>query len=177
MMMNFKRYIDDIRAVAAVETALLFPVLITLMMGVFDIGQGVLANQKIISASQIVGDLVARNEEVEQSLVDDIAIAGEMALGLFAAANNSYGYDVVSIEYDEDDDPVVLWRVTDNMDENASALSRAEDLGVEGDGVIIVSVKYDYEPFFTNFLAGQINMTEVAVLRGRKSAIITCDDC
>ena len=55
--------------------------------------------------------------------------------------------------------------------------SCAEDLGENGDGVIVVSVVYEYVPFFTNFIVDEIDMTETAFLRGRKSAILGCTDC
>ena len=68
------RYWSEETAVAAVETAILFPVLISMLMAVYDLGQGVVVNQKTISASQIIGDLIARNEVVNMALVEDIAI-------------------------------------------------------------------------------------------------------
>lgn len=175
--LNPFRYWAEEKAVAAVETAILFPVLISLMMAVYDLGQGVVVNQKTISASQIVGDLIARNEFVDQGLVDDIALAGQMALEPYASQNGSYGYDVISVQFDEADEPNVLWRVTDNMVADDDVLERADGLGTEGEGVVIVSVVYQYTPFFTNFIVDTIDMTETAYLRGRKSAIITCGDC
>lgn len=174
---HISRFWIEEKAVAAVETALLFPILISMLMAVYDLGQGVVVNQKTISASQIVGDLVARNEFVDQATIDDIAIAGRMALDPYAGDGSNYGYDVVSVQFDEDDDPEVLWRVTDNMAIDADIVDRAEDLGTNGEGVLIVSVVFQYTPFFTNFIVDQIDMTEVAFLRGRKSSIIACSDC
>lgn len=171
------RYWSEETAVAAVETAILFPVLISMLMAVYDLGQGVVVNQKTISASQIIGDLIARNEVVNLALVEDIAIAGQMALEPYAGVNDSFGYDIASVEFDEDDDPTILWRVTENMVADDDILERAEDLGENGDGVIVVSVVYEYVPFFTNFIVDEIDMTETAFLRGRKSAILGCTDC
>ncbi len=165
------------KAVAALETAILFPVLISMLMAVYDLGQGVIVNQKTISASQIIADLVTRNEVLNMQLIDDIVIAGEMALRPFNNTNNSFGYDIIGVEFDEDEDPVEIWRVSENMAEGENLINRAEDLGLQGDGVIIVSVVYRYTPFFTNFVVSEFNMQETAVLRGRKSAIVTCEDC
>lgn len=171
------RYWAEEKAVAAVETAILFPVLISMLMAVYDLGQGVVVNQKTISAAQIVGDLIARNEVVDLALVEDIAIAGQQALEPYASVNGSFGYDIVSVEFDEDDVPTVLWRVTDNMVADDGVLERAEDLGESGDGVIVVSVVYEYVPFFTNFIVDEIDMTETSFLRGRKTAVLGCTDC
>lgn len=165
------------KAVAALEMALLFPILVSLLMAVYDLGQGVVVNQKTIAASQIIADLVTRNEVLDMQLINDIVIAGEMALQPYDNSNNSFGYDIIGVEFDENEDPVEIWRVTENMTEGAALISRAEGLGREGEGVIIVSVVYRYTPFFTNFVVNEFNMQEIAVLRGRKSAVVNCDDC
>lgn len=165
------------KAVAAVETAILFPVLISLLMAVYDLGQGVIVNQKTISASQIIADLVTRNEVLDMQLINDIVIAGEMALMPYDNSNNSFGYDIIGVEFDEDEDPVEIWRVSENMAEGENLIDRADGLGLQGEGVIIVSVVYRYTPFFTNFVVSEFNMQEIAVLRGRKSAVVNCDDC
>jgi hypothetical protein len=47
-----------------------------------------------------------------------------------------------------------------------------ENLGGPGEGVVAVVVNYIYQPFFTGFVIGPIDMQEVAYLRGRKSAIV-----
>jgi len=176
-MIDFTRYWAEEKAVAALETAILFPVLISLLMAVYDLGQGVVVNQKTISASQIIADLVTRNEVLDMQLINDIVIAGEMALQPYDNANGSFGYDIIGIEFDEDESPTEIWRVTNNMAGTEELLSRADGLGIEGEGVVIVSVVYRYTPFFSNFVVNEFNMQETAVLRGRKSAIVGCDDC
>lgn len=175
--LSLYRYWAEEMAVAAVEVAILFPVLLSLMMAVYDLGQGVVVNQKTISAAQIIGDLITRNEVVDQTMVDDIAISGQLALAPYVSNGDEFGYDIISVQFDEDDDPFVLWRVTNNMNADDSVIDRADGLGEYGDGVVIVSVVYQYTPFFTDFVLGQIDMMETSFLRGRKSAVISCSDC
>lgn len=172
---DIKRWHAEEQAVAAVEAALLFPVMITLLMGVFDIGNGIVVNQKAITASQIMADLVARNQVVNQTEINDIIVAGRMALEPFPTA--PFGYDIVSVEFDDDEEPVVLWRQTFNMTENDTAVDSTGLIAEEGNGVVIVSVGYTFRPFFSNFVVGDINMQEVAFLRGRRSATVLCTDC
>lgn len=163
------------KAVALTEAAILFPVLLSLLMGVYDLGQGIVVNQKVMSASQVVGDLITRNEVVTIDLVNDIVTAGELALEPYSTA--TFGYDIASVQFDEDGDPVVLWRVTAGMVENDIAVDSTSGFAEEGEGLVVVTVEYEYTPFFSHFVVDQINMREVAFLRGRKSATITCTDC
>jgi hypothetical protein len=122
-----------------------------------------------------MGDLVSRYEFVDTALVQDIVAGGRLALDPYD--NTPFGYDIVSVEFDADGDPVVLWRFTDNMDENEDAVEDSIGLGTEGEGVVIVSVVYAYQPFFTDFVIDQFDMTEVAFLKGRKSPTVQCTDC
>ena len=169
------RYAEEERGVAYLETVILFPVLITLLMGVYDLGQGILLNQKTIGASQIIGDLVARDRSVTMTTLTDMIRAGELAYEPYSTQD--FGYDIASVEFDADGEPVVLWRVTENMDPNDDAVASTEGLGAAGDGMIVVTTVYEYNPYFAHSVIGDINMEEVAFLHGRKSATITCDDC
>lgn len=170
-----RRWRDETRAVAAIESAILFPVMITLLMGVFDIGNGIAVNQKAITSSQVMGDLLARYQVVDMNTIDDIIIAGRMAIEPYPTA--TWGYDIVSVEFDDDEAPEVLWQRTANMTANEAALDSTEIIAEAGDGVVIVSVAYTYRPFFSNFIVNDISMQEVAFLRGRRSTTVLCTDC
>ncbi len=170
-----RSWITSQRAAALPEFALLFPLMVTMIMGTYDVGRALTINQKVISASQIIADLITRNQSIRESDLQDIILSGQMALDPYDRA--PFGYDIASLEFDDDDDPQELWRVTDNMIENDDIMNEAIGLGEEGEGVVAVSVSYTYKPFFVAFLTDDIQMREVAFLRGRRSATITCPDC
>lgn len=172
---KMKKFIKDISGVSAVETAILFPVLLMMLTAVYDLGQGVVLSQKVNSASQVIGDLIARNETVNEALITDVINAGELALMPYSSAELSY--DIVSLEFDEDGDAFELWRRTFGMDATNIPLEEAVGLGGEGEGVVVVSVQYTYEPFFNEFFVGDLLMNERAFLRGRKSLTVPCTDC
>ncbi len=169
------RWWKDRTATAMMETIVLFPVLLSMMMGCFDLGQGIVINQKTIGAAQIMGDLIARHRSVNTTMINDVVAAGRLALE--PSSTVPFGYDIVSVQFDEDGDPVVLWRVTENMEPNDTAVASTEGLGAAGEGVVIVTAGYNYVPYFSNFLTEEIPMSEVAFLRGRRSATVTCTNC
>lgn len=169
------RWCVDKTATALMETVILFPVLITMLMGCFDLGQGIVVNQKTVSASQMMADLIARQRVVNTNVINDIVVAGELAIEPYD--RRPFGYDIVSVRFDNRGRPEVLWRVTENMPPNNAAVQRSEGLGEEGEGVVIVTANYTYRPFFVNFIVDEIKMSEVAFLRGRRSATVTCEDC
>ena len=155
---------------AAVEAALVFPVLLTLLLGTFDVGNAILANQKAIRASQVTADLIARTSAIDDAGIDEAVEAGELAMQPMDV--DTYGVDVVSIRFDEDANAVVEWRETRNMPPLADVLTRVQDLAEADEGVLVVSVEYDFEPVFAGFVVDTILMREIAFSRGRQGAVI-----
>jgi Flp pilus assembly protein TadG len=174
---RFKRsqYVSDDAGVSIMEMAILFPILMAMLMAVFDLGNGIVVNQKTVAASQIIADLITRNEVVDSALIDDVVNAGELALDPYPRTN--FGYDIASVIFDEDEEPEVLWRVSDNISQSSVAIDATTGLGAEGEGVVVVTVINDYEPLFSGFVVDVYNMRERAFLRGRKSATVECSDC
>lgn len=171
----FHRWIFEEKATAFTESVVLLPVMISMLMGCYDLGQGIVINQKTIAASQIIGDLIARERSITIASLEDITTAGEMAFEPYADA--PFGYDIVSVQFEDDGDPDVLWRVTENTVQNDDAVASTEALGALADGLVVVTATYRYETYFTNFIVDEINMREVAFLHGRRSATVACGDC
>ncbi len=168
---NFCRsWLKQEDGIAALEAAYVFPILLTLLLGVFDLGNAILANQKTIRASQIVGDLITRDRIVSSADIDEAILAGGLAI--FPFDNSSFGVDIVSIRFEEDDEMDVVWRETRNMTGISNLAERTETLAEEGNGVVIVTVEYLFEPLFAGFIVNQVPMQEIAFTRGRRSAVV-----
>lgn len=162
--------------VAAIEAAMVFPLLAVLLVGTYDMGSAILAGQKSIRASQVTADLVTREASVDTAMVNEAVWAGELALQPFDTAQ--YGVDIVSIGFDGASNPYIEWRETRNMTPNANVLTSVAALAEPGNGVVVVTIQYQYDPLFLgfsmgNFTVGVVPMTEIAFSRGRKSAIVT----
>lgn len=169
-----KRYIlsflKDTRGLAFIESAMILPLMLTLLFGLFDLGQAIVINQKVTSAAHMASDLIARNSVITQADLDD-AVGG--ALMVIDPYNRDLlGVDIVGIQFDEDDDPAVLWRHTHNMDAEASLPSSASGLGVEGEGVVAVAVRYSYTPRFSGVFVGDFDMREISYMRGRRTSVV-----
>lgn len=169
-----RKWAGDISAVAAAEFTLIFPILMVMLLGVYELGNAISVNQRSISASQIIADLIARNSSVDETMIDEAIRAGELAVEPYSLAE--MGVDIVSLEYDDNDQPQVVWRETRNMDENDDAVDRAVGLGVEGDGALVVTVQYIYHPIFSSPLTNDITMQELSFARGRRTAVVAMNE-
>ncbi len=175
----FKKIVSSWRleekGVAAIEAAMIFPLLAVLLVGTYDMGNAIIAGQKAIRASQVTADLVSRESEVNDTMINEAVWAGELALQPFDTT--SYGVDIVSISFDDTATPIIEWRETRNMAPNANVLADVAPLAEAGSGVMVVTIQYEYDPLFLGFSMGGfsigfIPMEEKAFSRGRKSAVV-----
>lgn len=169
----FSKWLRDEEGVAAVEAAMIFPLMLVLMIGVFDAGNAIIANQKTVRASQVVADLIARNSRVSVDSINEAVEAGRLAYE--PLQNNSFGIDIVSMRFDEDADTEIVWRETVNINPLPDAAGAVEALQAPNEGVVMVTVDYRYEPLFVGFVLDAINMREVAFSRGRSAAVVTLE--
>jgi Flp pilus assembly protein TadG len=165
------RFLRNDSGVAAVEAAFLFPLLILILCGTYDMGRALLANQKLISAAQTVADLLAREDEVTDDELNEAIAAGRLSLMPYPTA--SFGVDVAGIEFvGASAVPTLDWRDSVNAEPNDEVLEAATGLGEQGEGVLAVTATFTHTPFFSNVFTGDIEMQEVAYARGRRGLFI-----
>ena len=171
---NFKTYIDDTRGLATLESAIILPMMFVLLLGLYDIGQAIIINQKVTAAAHMAGDLITRKVSVDASDISDAWGAAQLVIDPYD--RDLLGIDIVGIRFDEDDDPDQVWRETRQMNENPNLPSRADGLGINGEGIIAVSTIYTYTPFFSGPLVGEIEMEETSFMRGRKNSLVRFEE-
>ena len=149
---------------------MLFPPLLLLLMGVYDLGNGIILSQKTITATQIAADLVARDSTIDITRLNDSIEAARLAYEPYSL--NEFGIDIASVEFDSNRMPQILWRETRDMPPNSDAITNVNGIGDEGEGMVIVTVRYTYTPFFAHYFTSDLDMQEVAYARGRRSPTV-----
>lgn len=167
---------ESASGVAAIEFSLVFPVLLVMLLAVYEIGTAIMINLNSIAASQTIVDLITRSDDATDDIIDEAVAAGQLSMGSGIAAAD-IGIDIISVSFDENDDPQQEWRVTQNIaDPDETLIQQAAGLGTYGDGVVMVLVTYTYSPTFGNQVIGDIHMAELAFARGRNVAVVTKSD-
>lgn len=167
------RWVREEDAMAAVEAGLLFPVMFTMMVGMIDLGNGIMAAQKTIRASQVVADLVARKRSVSDYDIEEAIEAGKLALEPYDTSDICV--NVTSVRFLADNEVEQVFQDGDPGCANQEAIDSSSSLGTEGEGAVIVSVKYTFVPWFVGIVIDEIPLAEVAFARGRKSAVVEHD--
>ncbi len=172
MFTLLKRWVREDKAVAAIEAGLLFPILGAILCGMIDVGVGLVANQKILNASQTIADLLAREDDITDEEMQEAVIAGRLSLQPYTTA--TFGADVVGIRFlNAAMTPTEQWRDTFNMQPNFDVLAGSAGLGERDEGVIAVTVRYNYQPFFSHIILETVEMEEISYVRGRKGLFVT----
>lgn len=139
--------------VAAVELALLAPVLVTFLLGVLDVGWRLVAEYKLTRAASALAELVARARELREADVEDAFRATVEVASPFTLETD--GVAILSSVQDETGDaPVVLWQR--RYPPQAGGTSRVgvangpADLGdfdlEAGESMIVAEIVYTFEP-------------------------------
>lgn len=158
-------------AAIAIEVGILMPVMLLMCMGTIDVGTGVLINQKVVNSAQTVGDLLGRDITIATSDINDCVAAGKLAVMPYDTT--TYGVDIAGIQFvGGPTKPKVIWRDTINMTANPDILTGANGLGNDQDGVLGVTVQFNYTPMFSGIFTGAQTIYEVSYVRGRKGLFI-----
>lgn len=168
---SFRRWKKDEEAVVAAEFGLTYPLLIAMMLGMWDLGFGVVAAQKSIGAAHMVADLLSRqicitDEAVEQSIYAAQAVMAPMPVG------ENLEIEIASVYYDSNDNAVLKWSEVSNTTFDNALVDEADPLGTQGDGTVVVRIRYEYSPSFSYMFVGEMEFEEVAFIRGRKSPVV-----
>lgn len=164
---------NDKKGVAAVEFAMVVPLILLLLLGsvgLFDLYNG---SRSIERGAATVVDLVSRQSEMEDDKFDLLIATSESLIGRYA---EGAGFELVvsSIEnvFDSDDDPTltVAWsksNVESKEIEDSDLVDYELPAVPEGGSIILVSVRNSYTPYVTTDAVGLVEFERNSVRRPR----------
>jgi len=163
--------IKDRAGVAAIEFALLVPILATILFGLFEGSQAVLAYMKLIDSTQTFADLVSQQQSVASSDIDNFYAGAQAVMAPFPTG--SLGFVITSVTYDPNTGAAsVAWQDTRNATPAGSVATMAAGYGNKGESVIVVQGSYGYSSLLHLVLPGSIAMGQVAFSKPRQVAAI-----
>ncbi|WP_246591708.1 TadE/TadG family type IV pilus assembly protein [Aminobacter anthyllidis] len=186
--------VGDKRGVAAIEFAIIAPLLLSLYFVTMEVSQGIETNKKVSRVGSMVADLVTQQQTIKKSEIDAIMKIGESILQPY---NRSVGKIVITaIEITDEATPKVkvVWsRKLVNGVASVDAPKEAPTtvpaaLKIKGTFLIRVKSDLEYKPVITWAAESKpalglaaafdgISMSETYYLRPRMSQSIPCSDC
>lgn len=186
--------VRDRRGVAAVEFAMIAPLLLALYFMTMEVSLALETNKKVSRVASMVADLVTQQSEVKKADLDAIINIGEAIIYPYDRSIPSV--EIVGIEITDENNPKAKVAWSRKAVNNAPASGPAKgsevaiptDLKIRGTFLVRVQTSLDYRPIIA-WAADQkaslgllsafdnISMKETYYLRARTSAKVDCTDC
>ncbi|MCW2306510.1 TadE/TadG family type IV pilus assembly protein [Rhodobium gokarnense] len=175
-----RRFHRDLAGIAAVEFALLAPILITTFIGTVELSEAITINRKITQTASTLADLVTQETQMTDDEIDNVFSATEMVMSPYDAS----GLKIIVSAVGEDEDTgnaEVKWSKAQNdtawSKGAAPPIAIPDSLDLSDQWLIIAKVEFSYEAIFPTladelFGSPNFEMEETTLLRPRNSATI-----
>lgn len=169
-----RRLRRDQRGMAAVEFALIAPVMILLYYGLAEMSLGMMAERRAAHAASIVGDLVAQSGTMNATQMADIFAVGDALVKPFPST--PLKTRVTSVTADASGVARVDW----SQGHGLSPLGATSAVGgfpggllAPGDSVIMADVQYTFDSPIHKTLPTALTFNETFYLKPRSSTQVT----
>lgn len=160
---------------AAIEFALVLPLMISLFMGIFEVTRVVSADMRLTAATQSIADIMA--QQVNVSLAESANFCNGAKMTMYPLSGTVLKAAVASVTKGASS-TTVNWN--DTTCGGATTISNAATLAPTltpnvNDSVIIVQTSYSYTSPISYVLAASYTLTATAYARPRNVTTVTHD--
>jgi Flp pilus assembly protein TadG len=120
-----RRFVAARRGTVAIEMALLTPILMTMLLGILDVGSLMIMQYKLGRAAAAVADLTARGGSITEAQIGDVFAAAERITSPYDLAGD--GRAIVTSVVNNGDGPRIAWQR-----QSPGALAVASHIGSQG---------------------------------------------
>lgn len=169
--------IVDKRGVAALEFALVVPILFILLVGTVEFSQALTVDRRVTQAANSTADLIARTKSITTSEVAGVMqIIGHLMRPYDPARMRITVLNVIA-DVDDAANTTVCWSYEHNGGSGSyvdgASYPLAADLVEPGSSVIVAEVTYDYQPIiFDYFIKTAFPLKETLFLKPRLSSYV-----
>jgi Flp pilus assembly protein TadG len=178
MRLSLDDFARDSSGVAAVEFALLLPILALLYFGVVELTQGVMTEQRAAHVAATVGDLVSQSSSVTSDQVADIFNVGDTVMYPYPTA--TLKMRVSSLSADAKGAVKVVWSKGSGLTKLAAGSSVSglpTNVIAPNESVVMAESQYTYTPVFGNVMPSPVVFSQKYYLHPRVSTAVACADC
>lgn len=174
-----KRFREDERGIAAIEFAIIAPIMIAMYFGLAEIASAIAVDRRISHGTNVAGDLSTQQPELKDGDIEEVVAA---ALRVMDVSNiNQIAIDMESfILPAEGEPPESRGRIRVNNSVGEFAAFDASKLDTKllnsKSGVVVTRVKYQYTPIELRFFDSAITLEETFLLKPRRSDAVEFQD-
>jgi Flp pilus assembly protein TadG len=169
---RLRRCVRDRSGQALIEAALVFPMLISVFLGVSEFSQAFTVKRRLEAAANTAADLVARTQTVGTAdLIGIKAMINEM---LKPYPTTTLGLTISSVVADQDNVTRVAWSYAQGSGATArtpgAVVSLPSDLTEANSSIVFAEVNYTFRSTLGQMIVGDVAFAAQAYLPPRASA-------
>jgi Flp pilus assembly protein TadG len=168
----YRRFLVSTRAVAAIEFAMILPVLTVLFLGSFDGGRAIAIYMKVRSATYSLDAITNQYTTIQSS--DMTAIMGAITQMLAPYSSAPAAITITQIKISASKAATVSWSVSQGGTAHTAGASITipTALDIKSTYLIFAEVSYTYTPLFGYFSSGSIALADNLYVTPRSTTCI-----
>ena len=177
---RLQRFATDVKGVAAIEFAMIVPLLFMLFVGAVEFSQAITVDRRVSQVASSTADLIARTKAITTSEMDGVMEVIEQLVKPYDHTLLKLTVLNVMAAVDNVNNTTVCWSYNHNG--GVKNYSQGQNYSLPpgvveaGDSVIIAEVEYNYEPLiFDYFITSTKKLEEKFFLKPRLSSSIEFD--
>lgn len=175
------RFWPDRRGVAAVEFALIAPLMIALYFGLAELTMGLMAEQRSNHLVSMMADLVAQDAQTDEAALDEVMSTGTAIMEPFPATAGLLKIRISGVVADDKGNVTVAWsRATGGFSARPPGSSiddPPENLLAENEGLVLAEVEYKHKPVIGYVIDQTMTFKDRWFARPRQAVQVVCSDC
>jgi len=166
--------------VAAIEFALIAPIMIGIYFGLAEIAAAINVNRGISHTANVVGDLATQNTEVNNDDVEEIFAAAIRVLNLRDVSEVTIELASYQMDNQTPPQPELIGMAT--LNPGSASLTDFDPATVDTrilnstSGVVVARIGYNYTPLMLRYTDSTIQLKETFLLKPRRSASVPIGD-
>lgn len=164
-----KRFRTANGGLAAIEFALILPVMLFTFFGISEVANYVLAARKVASIASTAADLVSQDTIVDDTEMDDIMESLNVILSPFDPSTAQIR--ITEVDADDDGVTTVAWSDARNAAPYTpgSAITVPDDIVPASQGIVMAEVTFTYTTLFGMYLNDGMTVSDTFYLKPRRS--------
>lgn len=169
LLVRFRR---DGRGTAAIEFAMLLPLMLVLYLGTIEVGQGVAIDRKVTITSRTLADLVSQATSISNADMNNVFAASAAVMTPYPVGTLQAKVSAINIS--ATGVATVGWSDGSNTAPRAvgSTVSLPAALAVPNTQLIMSEISYTYTPTIGYVVTGSLTLSEQSYVRPRQSATV-----
>lgn len=164
------RFRSDRSGIAALEFALILPIMLMLYLGGVEVGDALTIKRKVTNVTSTIADLVAQAKTVDDNDMKNILDAAASIITPYD--ENKLRIKVSGVKIDDKGKATVAWSdaLHDTPLPQKSTVALPDGVDQPNTFLVMSEVHYDYDPSFGYVLTGTFDLTDQFYLRPRLAA-------